>query len=64
LKALVKRGDATPQEIRDAFVLYHTSKGKPYSGLWTRRADEADMYLDGDYRRKFDRPLPEGINFK
>jgi len=52
IRSVIARGDATPQEIRHAFDLYNTDGVKVQPGLINRRADEADMFLDGSYERK------------
>ena len=63
LTGLIKSGNATPDDIRSAFLLNYKGNGIPYGGLWRRRADEANMYLNGDYSRNDNRPLPEGIDW-
>ena len=53
LTALIKSGNATPEDIRRTFGRYHNGPDGPLEGLVNRRADEADMFLAGDYRRKY-----------
>ena len=52
LARVVKSGNATPDEIKQAFGLYCVGADGPLPGLVLRRRDEADMFLYGDYRRK------------
>jgi GH24 family phage-related lysozyme (muramidase) len=62
LRDLIKSGNATPDELRSAFGEYYYSDGKRLFGLWKRRMDEADMYLNGAYERK-EREMPKAIEF-
>jgi GH24 family phage-related lysozyme (muramidase) len=48
----IRRGDATPEEIRHAFDLYVNGEYGPLPGLVTRRKDEADLFLTGEFQRK------------
>jgi GH24 family phage-related lysozyme (muramidase) len=62
LRDLIKSGKATPDEIRAAFGEYYYSRGRRMFGLWKRRMDEADMYLNGAYEQKM-REMPKDIEF-
>ncbi|MDR3564781.1 MAG: lysozyme [Negativicutes bacterium] len=53
LTGRIKSGEATPEDIREAFSLYNKGPDGPEQGLVNRRADEADMFLNGDYSRKY-----------
>ncbi len=41
--------DADSEQIVYGFCLYIKSGGKYYTGLWYRRRNEAEMFIDGDY---------------
>lgn len=62
LRDLIKSGTATPDEIKVAFGEYYKSRGKRLFGLWKRRMDEADMFLNGEYEQK-KREMPKDIEF-
>lgn len=41
--------DAVPAQIIEGFTRYIKSDGKNLKGLWWRRRNEAEMFLEGDY---------------
>ena len=41
--------DADPDQIIEGFCRYIKSGGKNYKGLWYRRRNEAEMFIEGDY---------------
>ncbi|MBQ9994238.1 MAG: hypothetical protein IJP17_05955, partial [Clostridia bacterium] len=41
--------DAVPAQIIEGFCRYIKSGGVSYKGLWWRRRNEAEMFLEGDY---------------
>ena len=48
----IKAG-ADDETIRNDFCMYKMCNGKPALGLWRRRMDEADIYLNADYTRTY-----------
>ena len=51
LTKLVNEGCADPKKISSAFGEVKYSEGKVVRGLVNRRADEAELFLNGDYKR-------------
>lgn len=43
---------ADSADIYEGFKRYHYAGGKKYVGLYTRRMDEAEMFVKGDYNRE------------
>lgn len=57
--------DAKADQVIEGFCRYMKSSGKNYKGLWYRRRNEAELFLEGDYaldrENKF--KLPSGITW-
>lgn len=57
--------DAKADQVIEGFCRYMKSSGKNYKGLWYRRRNEAELFLEGDYaldrEKKF--TLPAGITW-
>lgn len=57
--------DADADQIIEGFCRYVKSCGKSYKGLWYRRRNEAEMFIEGDYAidraNKF--TLPSGVTW-
>lgn len=60
LRGLILSGTASPDRIRREFEDIISDDTGPLEGLWQRRRDEADMYFNGDYRRK-ELPVPKEL---
>ncbi|MDR1563526.1 MAG: SH3 domain-containing protein [Oscillospiraceae bacterium] len=50
--------DTVPANIYEGFGRYHKAGGKNFVGLYTRRMDEAEMFLIGDYKREYSSKWP------
>lgn len=57
--------NAKADQVIEGFCRYTKASGKNYAGLWYRRRDEAELFLEGDYTRnrsdKF--KLPSGTTW-
>ncbi|AKG34398.1 RHS repeat-associated core domain-containing protein [Paenibacillus durus] len=62
---MLKEGDFSSSEFQNEFknemLLWVKGSGKKLPGLYMRRYDEWEMFVNGDYTRNYNRVLPKGF---